>query len=70
MRLCLSPCLQAKRMDVVRPYLGQAVLDVGWGNARLARFLDNGVCYVGVELDETVVRRVAKCIPRAPFLCG
>jgi 2-polyprenyl-3-methyl-5-hydroxy-6-metoxy-1,4-benzoquinol methylase len=64
----LSPYLQSRRFQAVKPFLIGDVLDLGCGQAELAAWLEPGQIYYGVEGDEVRVARLRDLFPAWSFL--
>jgi SAM-dependent methyltransferase len=63
----LSPFLRRRRISVAKPYLRGRVLDFGCGNADVCALVGQEN-YVGVDLDEAILKQSRKRYPRAVFL--
>jgi len=64
----LSPYLQKKRFEAVRPYLQGNILDLGCGGAEIISLLHPGQNYLGVEGNSDTVRRLKSTHPSFEFL--
>jgi 2-polyprenyl-3-methyl-5-hydroxy-6-metoxy-1,4-benzoquinol methylase len=64
----LSPYLQKKRFEAVKPYLHGKVLDLGCGGAEILSWLNPRQSYVGVEGNLETVFRLKKMYPALEFL--
>lgn len=62
-----SPFLRKQRFRAATPYLRGLILDVGCGAGRLAADT-SPECYVGVEIDQSSLRRAVNSFPRHKFL--
>ncbi|MBA7631197.1 putative S-adenosylmethionine-dependent methyltransferase [subsurface metagenome] len=61
-----------RRSEVVLPWLRGDVLDIGCGWGYLARFVSEGQCYVGIDINEEIIsslkREYMNC-PNREFWC-
>jgi 2-polyprenyl-3-methyl-5-hydroxy-6-metoxy-1,4-benzoquinol methylase len=62
----LSPLLRRTRLNAARPHVLGRVLDWGCGNGDLCRFVSQEQ-YIGVDIDESILRIAREAYPRARF---
>ncbi len=64
----MSRDLQRRRLQNIRPHLGNRILDLGCGDGSLLELLSSRYSYTGVELNEDMVRRLGTRYPMHRFL--
>jgi len=69
MRPLLTPYLHRRRIEIIKPCLKGNILDVGCGLANVAQYLDENQHYVGIDVNERIIKELKENYPDYDFYC-